>query len=164
MLATPRASKCHCDRVAFVQYVEDIRVEIGGLVVGRHRYVLDTHNPYPFQRQWTIGKSEAFMHDNPGPRQGILWFGRFTHAGLRSLYMNFIDYAICGEGKEKGFSYGDVRWGFFLDWQNNFGYVFAGPALLSNKSGKVAKQQSFVQGPIGANLFVAVTDEIAEPL
>ena len=46
----------------------------------------------------------------------------------------------------------------------NFGYVFAGPAFLSNKSGKVAKPQSFVQGPIGANLFVAVTDEIAEPL
>ena len=87
------------------------------LVVGPHRYVLDTHNPYPFQRQWTTGKSEAFMHDNPGPRQGVLWFGRFTHAGLRSLYMNFIDYAICGEGKEKGFSYGDVRWGFFMDWQ-----------------------------------------------
>ncbi len=121
MLVPPMASSCHRDRVAFAHYVEDIRVQIGGGIVGRHRYVLDTQIPYPFQRQWTTGKSEAIMRDNPGPRKGILWFGRFTHAGLRSLYMNFIDYAICEEGKEKEFSYGDVRWGFFLDWQKTLG-------------------------------------------
>ena len=164
LLATPAVSKCRCDRVAFVQYVEDIRVTIGGLVIGKHRYVIDTKNPYPFQHQWTTGKSQADMNDNPGPQGGGLWFKHFSHTGLRSLYMNFIDYAVCEKGREKGFSYGDVRWGFYLDWQKNFGYVFAGPALLSGNAGKVVKQRVFVQGPIGANLSVAVTDQIAEPL
>ena len=38
----------------------------------------------------------------------------------------------------------------------------AAPALLSGNAGKVVRPRVFAHGPIGANLFVAVTDQVAE--